>query len=163
MRMQPNPTTAELTAALADLARSVGADTVPTTDHHDRWALYHRALSVPEALAVLRRCAALEPDGAVAEAVVVAALERVDRAERGRWVDLLDDVHRPYAARRMAELALLEDITTGALSTVDDVDDWSDWLQLRAAATAPASPILDALAERGRTKRIRRQAAERRT
>lgn len=79
------------------------------------------------ALAALHRCTALEPDGAVASAVVVAALERVDRADRGRWVDPLDDLHRPYAARRMAELALLEDIRAGSLSRVDDVDYWSEW------------------------------------
>lgn len=93
------------------------------------------------ALAALHRCTALEPDGAVASAVVVAALERVDRADRGRWVDPLDDLHRPYAARRMAELALLEDIRAGSLSRVDDGTTGPSGTTLPSAKPSRPGPV----------------------
>ncbi|MEU3395133.1 hypothetical protein [Streptomyces filamentosus] len=132
-----------------------------TADGHARWELYRTALAVDAARPALLAAVAAEPDGALAAGVVGEVLERVPRAERGTWVGALAPAVRAFCARRADELGILEDLRAGTGATgPGQVEGWSDWLQLRIAAEVSDPPVLRALAEAGRTKRIRRAAAE---
>ncbi|MFE0025024.1 hypothetical protein [Amycolatopsis sp. NPDC059021] len=152
-----------LLAALNDLAGLAGVPATALGDGHARWTIYHACLDLPGAAGALRECAALEPDHAVASALVVAMLERVPRAERAQWVALLAPAVREYADGRRSELEVLDDIRDGALPAKvarEHLGEWSDWLQRRIGGTAADPEILRLLAERGRTKRIRHLARE---
>ncbi|MER6474921.1 hypothetical protein [Streptomyces filamentosus] len=133
------------------------------TDGHARWELYQAALASDTARPALLAAITREPDGALASGVVGAVLERVPRAERGAWVEALAPAARAFCARRADELEVLEHLRAGSLAPEPDpalVEGWSDWLQLRIAAEVSDPAVLRALAEAGRTKRIRRAAAE---
>ncbi|MEU3477586.1 hypothetical protein ACI2LO_25010 [Streptomyces sp. NPDC033754] len=158
---------AETPPALRDAVRRLAAladRAVPDmTDGHARWELYRAALASDAARPGLLAAVAAETDGALASAVVGEALERVPRGDREAWVQALAPLVRAFSERRAHELGTLEDLRSG--STVQApapelVDSWSDWLQLRIAAEVSDSSVLRVLAESGRTKRIRRAAAE---
>ncbi|MFI6743000.1 hypothetical protein ACIBI9_59770 [Nonomuraea sp. NPDC050451] len=108
-------------------------------------------------LALLRDALAEEPDRGMALAVVLRALEAVGASERQEWIELVPPGQdREHAEARVRDLDSLAGGPTGV------PDDWSDWMQQRLAATSPDLAMLDLLARAGRTKRIRRMAAERR-
>ncbi|MFE2016845.1 hypothetical protein ACFW9O_02195 [Streptomyces sp. NPDC059499] len=133
------------------------------TDGHARWDLYRSAAGQPEAAELLLAAVRAETDLPLASSAVVMMLEKVPADERRRWVDALRPEVRGYAERRSNELAVLDSLARGERSFgADDVEAWSDWLQLRAAqaGTDGDGHVLDVLAEHGRTKRIRRHAAE---
>ncbi|MEU2678937.1 hypothetical protein ABZ638_18850 [Streptomyces sp. NPDC007107] len=104
-----------------------------------------------------------ETDGPLASAVVVLMLERTPVAEHGSWTAALDPEVREFAERRSGELAVLDSLDRDAAGhAAAGVESWSDRSQLRATRSRAEShrPALDLLAEHGRTKRIRRAAAE---
>ncbi|MDV5148443.1 hypothetical protein R1T08_30840 [Streptomyces sp. SBC-4] len=149
--------------AVRRLAGLVGWDVPDVTDGHARWELYRAALASDTARPGLLAAVAVEPDGAVASAAVGEALERVPRADRDAWVQALAPSVRAFSERRAHELGVLEDLRSGSMVRApapELVDGWSDWLQLRIAAEVSDSSVLRVLAESGRTKRIRRAAAE---
>ncbi|WP_431919576.1 DUF3027 domain-containing protein [Nonomuraea jabiensis] len=133
-----------------------------TPEDHEaqrRWRLYLHALdSMDErGLALLRDALAEEPDRGMALAVVLRALEAVGASERQEWIELVaPGEDREHAEARVRDLDFLAGGPTGV------PDDWSDWMQQRLAATSSDLAMLDILAQAGRTKRIRRMAAERR-
>ncbi|MEU7294815.1 hypothetical protein AB0A76_16600 [Streptomyces exfoliatus] len=153
----------ELRDALRQLEDRVGTTVSDVTDGHARWELYRAALASDAARPDLLAAVVAEPDGALASAVVGEALERVPRADRETWVQALAPSVRAFSERRARELGILEDLRSGAERPALDagvVDGWSDWLQLRIGAEISETSVLRALAESGRTKRIRRTAAE---
>lgn len=154
---------AELRDALRLLEEHLGRSRSDASDGHARWELYRAALESDTARPALLAAVAAEPDGALASGVVGEALERLPRSERGAWVEALAPEVRAFGERRARELATLEDLRSGAVAAEgvpEMIDGWSDWLQLRAATEAGDGAVLRALAASGRTKRIRRTAAE---
>ncbi|MEU9358289.1 hypothetical protein AB0D35_09285 [Streptomyces sp. NPDC048301] len=132
-------------------------------DGHARWELYREAAGSPSSHALLLDAVRAETDGALASAVVVLVLETAPADERALWVEALPPEVRDFAERRAEELAVLDRCEEGQESggySAQDLDSWSDWLQLRAARPGRPRRLLDLLAEHGRTKRIRRTAAE---
>ncbi|NRQ38597.1 DUF3027 domain-containing protein [Nonomuraea sp. NN258] len=133
-----------------------------TPEDHDaqrRWRLYLRALDDLDerGLTLLRDALADEPDRELALAVVLRALESVGASERRPWIELTP----PGPDRERAESRAVDlDALAGGPSGVPG--DWSDWLQRRLAATTADLATLDLLAQAGRTRRVRRMAAERR-
>ncbi|MFJ4539267.1 hypothetical protein ACIP39_25380 [Streptomyces tibetensis] len=105
-----------------------------------------------------------DPDPVMAGAAVVRHLDR--RAEElcrepvwEEWAEAMARVvgDRPFLVRRLREWALFRAVDLGLSWDQDDLIASSDWLQLRTAAGANPE-ALAVLAERGRTKRIRRTA-----
>ncbi|MEU2496406.1 hypothetical protein [Streptomyces sp. NPDC007883] len=156
---EPSPA---LRDALRRLEEHLGRSLPNPSDGHARWALYRAALTSDAARPALLAAVTAEPDDALASGVVGEVLERLPRAERDTWVRVLAPAVRAFSERRAQELGTLEDLRTGAIDPdrlPRLVDDWSDWLQFRAATEADAT-VRRALAASGRTKRIRRTAAE---
>ncbi|MFB4422257.1 hypothetical protein C5F59_014335 [Streptomyces sp. QL37] len=157
-----------LPARLSALDAAVNGGTAPPgdaswEDGHARWELYRRAAEQPAAHALLLDAVRAETDGPLASAVVVLMLEKTPVAAHGSWTAALDPEVRDFAERRSGELAVLESLDRNAPAyDADGVGAWSDWLQLRAARSRAENhrPVLDLLAEHGRTNRIRRTAAE---
>lgn len=134
-------------------------------DEHVRWALYQEALR-QGALDLLLLAVAEDPDHVMAAGAVVGALEQVLPGERGRWASVTTGWSTAdFVARRAGELDVLESVSRtvggdGSPAVEEDVGDWSDWLQRRASVPATRAEVLEVLAERGRTRRIRHTAAE---
>jgi hypothetical protein len=152
-----------LTELLRELASLTGEPMGEPEGEHDRWRLYQRATAVPSAVPGLWRAITAEPVLAVASAAVVMLLEQTDRDDRGRLIDLLDPAVREFPEERAREIRILESIREKADRSdigPEDVDTWSDWLQLGVVGSTRSRPILDVLAEHGRTKRIRRLARD---
>ncbi|UYQ65828.1 hypothetical protein [Streptomyces peucetius] len=153
----------ELRDALRVLEDHLGKPLPDAHDSHARWELYRAALATDTARAALLGAVRAEPDGALASGVVGEALERLPRTERETWIRSLAPEVRAFSERRARELCALEDLRSGALApgrVPELIDTWSDWLQLRIVTEAPDETVLRALAVSGRTKRIRRKAAE---
>ena len=151
-------------SGLTRLAQAHGC-TGALGDEHVRWALYQEALR-QDALDLLLLAVAEDPDHVMAAGAVVGALEQVLPGERGRWVSVTTGWSTAdFVARRAGELDVLESVSRtvggdGSPAVEEDVDDWSDWLQRRASVPATRAEVLEVLAERGRTRRIRHTAAE---
>ncbi|MFF8830012.1 hypothetical protein [Streptomyces sp. NPDC015131] len=154
---------AELRDALRQLQEHLGRPLSDASDSHARWELYRAALGTETARPALLAAVTAEPDGALASGVVGEALEGLPRTQRDTWLRALAPEVRAFSEKRAQELGVLEDIRSGALAP-DDVSeligDWSDWLQLRLATESRDATVLRSLAASGRTKRIRRTAAE---
>ncbi|GAA2211406.1 hypothetical protein GCM10009850_068650 [Nonomuraea monospora] len=128
-------------------------------DAHRRWMMYLRTLDSmdEDGLTLLRAALAEEPDREMALAVILRALEVVGGSERQEWIELA----RPGEDREHAEARVRDlDILAGGPTGVPD--EWSNWTQRRIAATSSDLAMLDLLAQAGRTRSIRRMAAERR-
>ncbi|MEU6484298.1 hypothetical protein [Streptomyces sp. NPDC046887] len=150
-----------LRQALQDLARELGTPLPPgPDDSHAPWEVYRAALRSETARPLLPAAVRAEPDGALASGVVGEVLELLPRPERDTWVAALPPAVRAFSERRARELAILDDLRAEAPALVPEVTDWSDWLQLRAAIEVRHPGVLNALADSGRTKRIRRTARE---
>lgn len=159
---------------LADLLTSAGIDDVDLTeaadDEHVRYAAYVRVLGTTEPPAdhdvivrVLR-----DPDQAMAHAVVVRHIDRMATTLRSlavfsAWssgtLTLLDD--QDFATQRIGEWLVYRSVVDGSSSDPARALAGSDWLQRKLAADAPTGTVLSALAERGRTKRVRHVARTR--
>lgn len=145
------------------LARETGVHVGDISDEHERWRIYGKALDCPRVLAPLLSAIRHEPVASVASAVGVALLERVAPHARASVIAAIPGCHgRDYASARSADLAILESLLAGAYDPArHQVDQWSDWLQRRVADEADDGRVLAELAQGGRTKRVRRVAAER--
>ncbi|MFI6930713.1 hypothetical protein [Streptomyces sp. NPDC050287] len=162
MAADPSPALGEL---LRQLAQAVGHDEAGAsfTDGHERWSLYRAAMDTPAALSLLFEAVSLERDGPLASGVVGDVLERVPEDERRRWVEVLPPSVRDFPARRARELGVLASLERGAVPVAavgGRIDGWSDWLQLRAVRATPDKEVLRVISEQGRTKKIRRAAAD---
>ncbi|MEU8607680.1 hypothetical protein AB0C29_06735 [Actinoplanes sp. NPDC048791] len=147
---------------LVSLAARVGVTVTDVQDEHDRWQVYAQAVNSDDCADLLLEAVGLEPDLNVALSVVLRKLEVVPQADRQRWVDgLTGDIQRQFAARRAAELPVLETRPLAPSLQKGIEQEWSDWLQLRLAESSPERDVISRLSRTGRTKRIRRTAAER--
>jgi len=147
---------------LVSLAARVGVTVTDVRDEHDRWRVYAPAVNSEDCADLLLEAVGLEPDPNVALSVVLRKLEVVPQADRQRWVDgLTGDIQRQFAARRAAELQVLETRPLASSLRAGIEQEWSDWLQLRLAESSPEHNVTYWLSRAGRTKRIRRTAAER--
>jgi hypothetical protein len=96
-------------------------------------------------------------------AVVTQMMEWVEAPQREQWIAAArTERDRQYASRRAREVDILR--IHGAIPNLDRalLADWTDWLQIRLAETSTVLGVLDQLTQHGRTKRIRRTAAQRR-
>lgn len=136
--------------ALAALTRDTGC-VVDLASEHGRWKLYQAAFG---SLDLLHVALEHEPDTVLRTSVLLRVFEQVD--DHARWLELAapDD---EYARRRSREIGVLRRAVNLVPAEVD-LPGWSDWLQLRLAET-PSRELLTALADGGRTRRIRRTAA----
>lgn len=153
----------ELRDAVRRLEALTGRTVADVADGHARWELYRAALASDAARPGLPAAVMAEADAVLASGVVGEALARVPRADRETWVRSLAPSVRAFSERRACELGTLEDLRSGAEVQAlgpELVDGWSDWLQLRIAAEVSDVSVLRLLADSGRTKRIRRTAAE---
>ncbi|WP_454043329.1 hypothetical protein [Cellulosimicrobium sp. Marseille-Q8652] len=145
---------------LEELADAL-AMTGDAADEHWRWAVYRRATEVPALRTTLLRAVEVEPDAAVAVGVAWAVLER-DDAETARWVAAVPAPDRRRVESRAAEIAVLRGVRSlDTAPSAQDVNGWSDWLQRRVVTEVDGRRVLAALAEHGRTRRVRGAARER--
>ena len=135
--------------ALAELVRETGC-VVDLASEHGRWKLYQAAFG---SLDLLYVALAHEPDTVLRTSVLLRVFEQVD--DHARWLELAPDDE--YARRRSREIGVLRRAVNMVPAEVD-LPGWSDWLQLRLAETS-SRELLTALADGGRTRRIRRTAA----
>ncbi|MFD9125165.1 hypothetical protein [Kitasatospora sp. NPDC059571] len=150
---------AEIIDALA--ARSADGD-ADIEDEHGRWSLYRRSFDRAECRRRLLDAVAAEPDPNVALGIVLEMLGRIAPADRPRWVARLPTARgRDLASRRARELAVHESGSVSDLLEDGAEESWSDWLQLLLAESSAEPAVLRRMAERGRTKRIRRTALQR--
>ncbi|WP_157252772.1 hypothetical protein [Nonomuraea typhae] len=152
----------ELRVKLHELARVQEAYPGDLNDEHERWALYlvaiRQGLGIPQLFDLLP----LEPELDMASSAVVNLVERVAPEERRAWLSRIPQEAREYPEGRVAELETVDAILSGDLPAshvAGNLDSWSNWLQLRITDYVEDPTVLEILAEHGRTKRIRRQAA----
>ncbi|WP_147425060.1 hypothetical protein [Bailinhaonella thermotolerans] len=134
-------------------------------DEHERWRIHRRAIEVPRARELLKEAVSGEPDAAVASSVVLPILELVPEEQHADWMERLESRGRSYARRRSAEIGVLRRARRGDLAADEiaaGLDGWSDWLQLRLTEGLPGADALALVAERGRTRRVRGIARNRR-
>ncbi|MEU0228450.1 hypothetical protein ABZ177_29450 [Streptomyces sp. NPDC006284] len=142
-------------------------DTAPDEPaEHARFAAHLRELAQATGArepAVVARVLG-DPDRTMARSAVLRHLDRragdlLPGPGFAAWSEAMTRAvgDEPFLTRRLLEWSLLRVVVRQGPWRPDDLLGASDWLQLRAAATANAE-VLRLLAERGRTKRIRRTA-----
>lgn len=151
-------------SALETLALHAGVDLGEAErDEHIRWRLLSASLADSSKHDLVLRAVRDEEVVEVAAALVVQALELVDRgAGRSEWIPSLPPINRRYPMRRLEELELLDDLKSGNRDDrlVQLLLNSSNWLQLRAVEAIQNPVITEALAQNGRTRRIRNKARE---
>ncbi|MFD1544523.1 hypothetical protein [Nonomuraea guangzhouensis] len=153
----------ELRGKLIELARLQDGEAGDLTDEHERWELYRVAIEDGIGVAELFDLISLEPDSVLASSVVIQMVERSAPDERRSWVARLPAEGQGYADGRVVELETVDKLCSGEIphdQVTDSLENWSNWLQLRITEFVEDTAVLRILAEQGRTKRVRRQAAE---
>lgn len=156
--------TTQQTELLQRLASAMGLDSEGVDTDQGRWRLYEQAISAGEQWERLEEAVRHERDGALATSVVLRMLELLPESRHGEWLRLLPPKNARYAEQRSKDIQTLRRAQRSELSAEDvaaSVDDWTDWLQTRLVNGLDDRQALRVLSERGRTKRIRRAAAER--
>ena len=133
-------------------------------NEHERYGAYIRAKGRQDCLGPLLECLRVEPDEALATSMLAALMEVLGPVDRQGLLDIAPHDSVDFLRTRAEDLLLLEQ-----LSAAGDVDDEvvgrllasSDWLQRRAVEGVSAKSVLTVLAESGRTRRVRAQAAKR--
>lgn len=149
---------------LSKLAQTLG-HSVPLdlTLDSERWQIYDAALARRDLDERVLASLTSEPDEALRSAVVIRAIEYSHDEDRERWLAQLSDGKiRDFARRRLTETRLLNALDQAhGSSDLNGLREGSDWLQRRAAELCRSTPVLELLAEHGRTRRVRRKAATR--
>jgi hypothetical protein len=136
-------------------------------DEHLRLELYRAARgSLPiEELAALILA---DPDFVMADAALVELIDSAAAEQPGaafsEWSSAVLDAgveRRAFPTKRIHEWRLLISLDDQPGDALADLVDGSDWLQRIAAGRTNQRTVLEALAEHGRTKRIRALAGER--
>jgi hypothetical protein len=152
-----------LETALRSLAECVG-EPLPDDvgDGHQRWALYRQAVSVKACHPQLLVALSLDPDDALVAGVVIRVMEENDELDCEPWINLMrSEKGRQYASRRAQEIEILRAHGNVPELSGEILSTWTDWLQVRLAEISKVRRPLELLAQYGRTKRIRRTAAQR--
>ncbi|WP_344315600.1 hypothetical protein [Fodinicola feengrottensis] len=147
-----------MSSLLGEQAGELGSD-------HSRWQLYLLAMESDCGCELLFKAVGLEEDMALASAVVVRMIERVEKRDREKWIMQLPVDQRRFAERRASELSVLCEVVDGAMGAREislQMSEWSDWLQLRVAGRSSSDSVLAVVEELARTKRARRVSGERR-
>ena len=150
------------------LAEAVGVE-VDFEDDHARYGFFKSILEESDWRLSLLSCLLVEPNTDMATSVALDLLERVAPLERDVVVLVAPAVERDRVSTRVKDLGLLEVIRSWSTGGVEDLGpaagevlaslmDASDWLQRRVAEESCALPPLLALAEHGRTKKVRARA-----
>ncbi|MFF5097385.1 MULTISPECIES: hypothetical protein [Actinosynnema] len=134
-------------------------------DEHVRHAVYLEALAAagPGADVALIGRVLDDPDRVVAEASVVRHVDRVAAgagAGFGAWADAVRQVvgERAFPLARIEEWRLFLAVRDGEAVDGGRLVAASDWLQRKVVEELAVPAALEALAEGGRTKRVRNQA-----
>lgn len=135
--------------ALARLVRATGRPT-DLTHHHARYHFYEASR---DELDLLLAALQLEPDLNVRKWVVQRVI-LLNTDDHEPWLAVTPD---EYTHRRSKEIKVLRRATELTADDLADLTNWTDWLQLKLAEI-PEPGLLRALADNGRTKRIRRNA-----
>lgn len=148
---------------VTELSQLTGSSIGDMGDEHERWSVYQSALKQSECIHLLFSAVALEPVPSLALSTVLQVLGKLPQSDRPVWIEQLQLAeNRDYATRRAREFGIYQSRDVTPLLIDEDVQDsWSDWLQLLLAEFSKEPAVLGRLLERGRTKRIRRFAAER--
>lgn len=152
--MEPGPEFAKI-AALAEMLLGPARPS-EWSDEHDRADLYHLAFDRPSTHAALWDAAAVEPEPSIKSSIVVQMIERVDPAEAEKWLGLYPT---DYARRRASEMQTFCALAGGSHFDDQRLNEWSDWLQRRLSSRIERVDVLEALATRGRTRRVRAAAS----
>jgi hypothetical protein len=154
-----------LDEVITELSLLGGLELSDPRDGHVRWVLYRRMIDSGQNANLLFEAVGVEPDPSIALSVVLHLLEDLPATARSSWVSQLRvERDRVFAARRAIELDILDLSNAGGLSiqrSAEAPQEWSDWLQLNLANSCGDRDVLERLAERGQTKRIRRSAEQR--
>jgi hypothetical protein len=147
---------AEIVDALAGLEGSPVAD---PGDGHERWALYLSAMDFESRFGLPFDAVGLEPDPAITLSLVLRMLDKLPVVMREAWADNIPYAkEREFVRKRIRELSILCSVNEGVPQpgqAEGTYETWSDWLQLQIANSAYDIRVLELLADRGRTKRIR--------
>jgi hypothetical protein len=78
----------------------------------------------------------------------------------GAWAETIRPLveGREFLQRRIAEWTMYRAVMDGATPETEQIRNASDWLQRKLTEDVSSGPVLDVLAEVGRTKRVRNTA-----
>lgn len=129
-------------------------------DEHVRWVVYQAAIESPEHWPLLLR--ALEAEPMISLSVALLMLERVSDTEGTEWLAAIPADDLEYASARARDLAtartfLREDATADPTA----LNAWPDWVQRYVVERTQSEPLLTAMEQHGRTRRVRGVARER--
>lgn len=133
-------------------------------DEHTRYQVYLRALenTTPQDDGDLIARVLEDPDRVMAESVVAKHMDRVGASgwDLDAWADVVRPIlaGREFLERRLSEWLLYRDLVDAEVASQDQLHDASDWLQRRLVEGSVSRAVLEALAEVGRTKRVRNTA-----
>ncbi len=138
-------------------------------DEHLRYDLYLEALSLAEPSDELHLIEIVlrDPDQAMRDGAMGVLVDRrastLGSERFARWYDERHEqlAASPFAMERAEEWLVYSEVISGADVVPDRYLTGSDWLQRKLAVDAGSRAVLDELAARGRTKRVRAQAADR--
>lgn len=134
-------------------------------DEHARLALYRAAIANSETERWLPVLLA-DPDVTMTNAVLVEVIDRrgasMSAVEFERWAAglLTGSRARPFVQSRVGEWLIYNRLGSDE-SAVSDLLKASDWLQRKVADESTSREVLVALADGGRTKRVRSSAGQR--
>ena len=152
----------------ARLGRSAG-DGFDEADEHHRYQLYVDALLLArenvddELLAIVLQ----EPDRLVSQSALLVSVDsaaaRFTSAELRRWSEERSAAiwQHEFNRRRLSEWLLYKELLEGNVERREEILQSTDWLQRKVAADADRADVLEMLADRGRTRRVRSLAESR--
>jgi hypothetical protein len=160
-----------LVGFFAAVGRDVPDDSfaVASADEHTRYALYMQALSDISPSHDRSAISAIlsDPDEAMRESVLVHFVDKRAQILSPRdfleWGASMSDLvgSSPFLLRRLEESGLLKQAELGSFLSENQVLESSDWMQMKLIEVTRSSTMLNLLARRGRTKRIRQAASTR--
>ncbi len=169
-RSEPLITEDELTWLAALSGHDPAEVRASISDEHTRYDLYHRALkaSSPEAERQIAGMILRDPDPGMAQAALVDHVDRL-AAELDALRPFRERVGHIRAAaagfdflqRRISEWELLKRSAEHPEDCAPEILQASHWLQRRLADESASPAVLQALAEDGRTRKIRNIARDR--
>ena len=138
------------------------------TDEHARYDFYTKAfaLAPPPDDRTLISAVLRDPDHAMGQAAAVELARQ--RAQQNSsyqsfvsWAASLPSIQEgSFLSRRIKEWAEFKRVIEGGHLSPDSLDGFSDWLQRKLSDEVGSPEVLAALAEFGRTKRIRNTAKQ---
>ncbi|NNH07587.1 hypothetical protein [Cellulomonas fimi] len=153
--------------AYQELRRRLGQRLVEeerTSEHgYAHWDAYRLALEDPSLHQLLLEALRAEPAQGMALGPVFSFIEGDDPALAVSALGVLAPGSREQvmAEQRARDVARVRAAALGEAGSFEPADRWSRWAQHEASRTATDLRVLDLLASRGPSRRVRAQAAER--